>query len=86
MVSAPLMDDGLTHAQIARQAVEDDPVRSWIESDKHQEALRLFRCIVLAPSLEICVALLNGEHVPLDRLAPGEARRFGLKPHGGAAA
>jgi hypothetical protein len=35
--------------------------------------------MMLAPSIEVCEALLRGESVPLDRLDPVWVRRFGMK-------
>lgn len=40
---------------------------------------KLWRAIVLAPTLPICVALLTGEHVPLNTLDPLWVRRLGLR-------
>jgi len=39
----------------------------------------LWKALVLAPSVEICEALLAGEAVPIERLDPGWVRRFGLR-------
>ena len=35
-----------------------------------QRDARLWRAVALAPSLDVCEALLRGEHVPLNRLDP----------------
>lgn len=37
---------------------------------------RFWRCLMLAPTLTICRALLNGEKVPDDQLDPNWLRRF----------
>jgi len=42
------------------------------------DADRLIRSILLAPSIEICEALLRGESVPVERLDLAWVRRFGL--------
>jgi hypothetical protein len=43
------------------------------------DAAKLWRAFMLAPSIEVCEALLRGESVPLDRLDPVWVRRFGMK-------
>lgn len=40
---------------------------------------RVWRALMLAPSLEVCLALLRGEEVPLERLDVEWAQRFGLR-------
>lgn len=40
---------------------------------------RLTRAVLLAPSLEICEALLRGERVPVSRLDPRWVKRYGLR-------
>jgi hypothetical protein len=44
---------------------------------------RMYRALMLSPStrdgLEICRALLRGEHVPLELLDQGAVRRYGLR-------
>jgi len=62
----------------ARAAVELDPVRIASESAERRASRRLWRAVVLAPDLETCEALLHDEAVPLDRLDPEWARRFGV--------
>jgi hypothetical protein len=63
----------------ARLAVEYDPVCTTMESAQARASRRLWKAIMLAPSLEICEALLRGESVPLDRLNPEWVKRFGLR-------
>jgi len=41
---------------------------------------RLWRAVMLAPSIEVCGASLRGESVPLDRLDKEWAERFGRRP------
>jgi hypothetical protein len=43
------------------------------------DASRLWRAFMLAPSLEVCAALLRGETVPVDRLDPAWVARFGRR-------
>lgn len=40
------------------------------------------RAIMLAPTLEICKALLRGERVPLSRLNQDAVRRYGIRRAG----
>jgi hypothetical protein len=42
-----------------------------------ETANRIWRAMMLAPSLEVCEALLRGESIPLDRLDREWSRRFG---------
>lgn len=44
-----------------------------------EETCRIWRAIVLSPTLEICEALLRNETVPLEMLDHKWAARFGLK-------
>jgi hypothetical protein len=44
-----------------------------------READRVFKAMMLAPTLEICEALLRGERVPLTKLDSEWAKRFGLR-------
>lgn len=47
---------------------------------KREELVRdTWLAMMLAPNLEICVALLNGEDVPVEKLDQEWVRRFGLK-------
>jgi hypothetical protein len=43
------------------------------------ETRRAWRAMMLAPTLEVCEALLRGEMVPIDRLDPEWVERFGVK-------
>ena len=40
---------------------------------------RLWRAMMLAPTITICEALLRDEKVPIDRLRPEWVQRFGLR-------
>jgi hypothetical protein len=73
------MSDFLTASENAKQAVDLDPVRQQRETTAWKAANRMWRAITLAPTLDICQALLQGEHVPLDRLDHEWVRRFGLR-------
>lgn len=39
----------------------------------------LYRAVTLAPTIDVCEALLRGEKVPVSRLDPAWARRYGLR-------
>lgn len=54
-------------------------VQGEIERRGSATAQRIWRAIMLAPTLEICMALLEGQAVPQERLDPVWAQRFGLK-------
>jgi hypothetical protein len=41
---------------------------------------RLWRAIMLAPTIEVCRALLRGESVPLSQLDPKWVERLGRRP------
>jgi hypothetical protein len=45
-----------------------------------EEASRGWRALMLAPTLEICRALLRGESVPVDKLRAEWVARFGRRP------
>ena len=65
---------GLSEARHGREpGGELTPEERWPDTS------RLWRAMMLAPSLEVCEALLRGESVPIDRLDPVWVRRFGLK-------
>lgn len=40
---------------------------------------RLYKAIMLAPSIEVCEALLRAEPVPTSALDPVWARRYGIR-------
>ena len=48
--------------------------------DLETEASRGLKAMALAPTLEICQALLRGEKVPLERLDQEAVRRFWRRP------
>lgn len=43
------------------------------------KANRIYRAIMLSPTLEVCCALLRHERVPLNRLDQEWVERFGLR-------
>lgn len=45
---------------------------------RRERTNRLHRAIMLAPTLEICEALLRGEDVPRSQLDPDWATRYGV--------
>lgn len=65
--------------QQAQDAVDNDPARQYLESHTAHHYRRFWKAVMLAPNLETCVALLNGQTVPVNRLDPEWVRRFGLK-------
>lgn len=60
----------------AREAVERDPVRIVAESAERAASRSLHRAVLLAPSVEVCEALLRGEPVPVDVLDVEQLARF----------
>jgi hypothetical protein len=63
----------------AVEAVELDHVRRRWEAADREALNRLWKAMVLSPTIEVCEALLRGEAVPVDRLDPAWALRFGLR-------
>lgn len=60
----------------AVEAIRDDPLVRWRTSSEARASRRLWRAVVLAPTLEVCEALLAGESVPVDRLDSHALARF----------
>lgn len=46
---------------------------------RREHANVIWRAIMLAPTVELCEALLRGETVPISMLDPVWVKRFGLK-------
>lgn len=69
----------LTPAENAALAVDLDPVRLQRETAAWRAGNRLWRAVMLAPTAELCDALLRGQHVPLERLDPAWVAKFGLR-------
>jgi hypothetical protein len=49
------------------------------EEFERRRADRVFKALMLAPTLEIGEALLRGERVPLNKLRLAWVKRFGLR-------
>lgn len=49
------------------------------DAQEFDELSRLWRAVMLSPSIEILEALLRGEHVPLNRLDQAWVKRYGLR-------
>ncbi len=62
-----------------RSAIAADCDMSFIGDLVSDELNRIWRAMMLAPRVEICDALLRGESVPVDRLDPEWAARFGKR-------
>lgn len=52
--------------------------RARRRADARQPA-RIWRAMMLAPTLDVCEALLRRETVPIERLHPDWVERFGVK-------
>ena len=52
------------------------PMRERLEAERWA---RVWRALVLAPTVEVFVALLRGESVPLSRLDADAVERFGRR-------
>jgi hypothetical protein len=50
-----------------------------LASARQDQDRRLWRAFMLAPTIEVCEALLRGEEVPLGQLDQEWVRRFGLR-------
>jgi hypothetical protein len=57
----------------------ETPAEPLRREDEQAGSERLWRAVMLAPSLEVCRALLRGERVPLDHLDAEWLRRFGRR-------
>ena len=68
---------------VAGGSALSDAARLAVELERRElswpDASRLWRAMMLAPSIEVCEALLRGESVPVSRLDPLWVRRFGIK-------
>lgn len=47
--------------------------------ERRRETNRIYRAIMLSPTIEICEALLRREKVPIDVLDQEWVKRFGLR-------
>jgi hypothetical protein len=64
------MNDSITPSENARLAVE---------FERWPDARRLWRILMLSPTIEIAEALLKGQTVPIESLDPEWVKRFGFK-------
>ena len=60
---------------------QEDPDQSDgpTAAEMRRELARVHRAIMLAPTIEICEALLRGERVPITLLDPVWVAKFGLR-------
>jgi hypothetical protein len=68
---------------VSRAHVIFDPwgeVTDYVLGPPAEDARRGWRAMMLAPTIEICQALLRGESVPVDELRPEWVKRFGRRP------
>jgi hypothetical protein len=57
-----------------------NPSTSWATATT-TDLTRLGKAVALSNgNLTICEALLRGEHVPVDQLAPEWVKRYGIRP------
>jgi hypothetical protein len=74
--------EGVTHVdQLSTREFLDLLNHLSEQEAREQEALdeRVGRAIMLAPTLDICRALLRGENVPLSKLNPVYVRKYGIR-------
>ena len=62
---------------VADVMAEFDRARDRVRRDA---ANRIWKALVLSPTIAICRALLRGESVPLERLDPAAVARLGRRP------
>lgn len=62
----------------ARAAIALEEQARQANGADDQAIYRLKKAVMLAPDLATCEALLRGEDVPISRLDPAWARRYGL--------
>jgi hypothetical protein len=56
-------------------------IHTYQQTDEWKQRRRLDKAIRLSNgNLTICEALLRGEHVPVDRMAPEWVKRYGIRP------
>jgi hypothetical protein len=63
----------------ARWVIEQEEIERRLRDPLRHEWRRLWRAIMLSPSIDVCEALLRGESVPIDRLDAHWVERFGLR-------
>jgi hypothetical protein len=62
--------------ELLRRALADFTFDDDAEVTEYE---RGYRAMMLAPTLEICRALLRGESVPIDQLDQAQLARYGLR-------
>jgi hypothetical protein len=72
------------HLECAGECSHDELV-DWLQCDIYDQhpsgegSRRMWRAVMLAPTTFVCVALLNGEKVPVSALDATWVRRFGIR-------
>lgn len=56
-----------------------DRLAGQVLAARAEATRRLFAAMMLAPTVQVCEALLRGEQVPVDRLDATWLRRFGRR-------
>lgn len=62
-----------------RPDLELERLLAQIDEREAAEIRRGLKAFALAPTLEICEALMRGDAVPIDQLDPEAVKRYGLK-------
>jgi hypothetical protein len=75
-----MTDTPLENARLAILA--DYLERRAHRSDDRDDLNRIWRAMMLAPDIDVCLALLHGETVPMSRLNFVWIRRLGLRNNG----
>lgn len=73
------MSDWLTPLENAVFEVTFDPWISERSTAAWRETNRIWKAIMLSPTVEICDALLRGQHVPAEKLNQEWLQRFGMR-------
>jgi hypothetical protein len=63
--------------------VSHEPITAemWVALEhSYLDANRIWKALMLAPTVEVCRALLAGESVPIERLDPAAVARLGRRP------
>jgi hypothetical protein len=62
----------------ARWVLEQEEFERRLRAPERRELARFWRALVLAPTVEVFEALLDGESVPVDQLDQAWLERFGI--------
>ena len=73
------MSKSLPHPAIVNAVYAANLEREERAQRREEEYRFGFKCMMLAPTLDIYHALLRGENVPLDRLNQEAVARYGLR-------